>query len=112
MKLNRIVYAALRVILRFNTRVYGKGSSHELCRDLAGEFSQELISVPCGRCSEVNLVLNPLAPWFCKRCHRAYNRTGVTPVPVLVWYRDLPILWFIALAITGVMALLRWRGVL
>lgn len=82
MKLNKIVYALLRAILRFNARVYGKGSSHELCRDLAGEFSQELISVPCGRCSEVNLVLNPLAPWFCKRCHHGHNRTGVTPVPV------------------------------
>lgn len=34
-----LVWLTLNAILRLNTRVYGIGSSRELCRDLAGTYS-------------------------------------------------------------------------
>ena len=38
MKLNTVIYKALRLILVINARLYGRGASREVCRDLAGEF--------------------------------------------------------------------------
>lgn len=44
MRLHRVIYRVLLVVLRLNARVYGTGASHELCRDLAGMFGPEVLT--------------------------------------------------------------------
>ncbi len=34
--MSRIIFRALTLILALNTRIYGPGATHEVCRDLAG----------------------------------------------------------------------------
>lgn len=36
--MNRIIYLALKLILRFNERLYGASASREVLRDLSGEW--------------------------------------------------------------------------
>lgn len=36
--MHKLIYRALRLLLALNARVYGRGASLEVCRDLAGEF--------------------------------------------------------------------------
>ena len=39
MKLDRLIFAAMRLLIALNTRKYGKGASRELLRDLLGELN-------------------------------------------------------------------------
>lgn len=36
----RFIWSVLVVVLNFNARLYGRGSSHELCRDLAAAYRE------------------------------------------------------------------------
>lgn len=33
-----LIFRLLRALLKFNARIYGRGASFEVCRDLQGEF--------------------------------------------------------------------------
>ena len=39
MKLDRLIFAAMRLLIALNTRKYGKGASREVLRDLLGELN-------------------------------------------------------------------------
>jgi hypothetical protein len=37
--MNRVIYTAIQALLRLNDRLYGRGASREVLRDLAGEWA-------------------------------------------------------------------------
>ena len=39
MKLHRLIFVAMRLLIALNTRKYGKGASREVLRDLLGELN-------------------------------------------------------------------------
>ena len=48
MKLDRLIFAAMRLLIALNTRKYGKGASREVLRDLLGELNTTDKQAPHG----------------------------------------------------------------
>ena len=40
MTMNKLIFRLLQALLDLNARLYGRGASHEVCRDLRGRYAE------------------------------------------------------------------------
>jgi hypothetical protein len=81
MKLNTLIYRALRAVLRFNDSQYGRGASCELLRDLAGEWREPYTSA----CSS-NIWERCTSHRSCNGCELQEGHAGKHQSGGLTWY--------------------------